>query len=192
MYVSIDIETTGLNRQKDQILEFAAVAWNRESVMECSCFQRYVYWERLSGAPYALILNSKWFDEWTRAAEELSDNEQLPSNWCWPKDLGCQFREWLINTGINKAFPVGKNYQGFDAQFLERMPNWPKEFFKHRALDVGTLAATRLGIPSLFEIKINDSVAEQLRASGGEHTALYDARYALQVAIERVPRPKSA
>jgi oligoribonuclease (3'-5' exoribonuclease) len=187
MYVSIDIETTGLNHGKDQVLEFAAVLWDKEDVMECSWFRRRIYWERLSGSPYALWLNRKYIEalkDVVCKGGKLYVNDEVSSLWVWPKDLGRQFAEWMDKQGIKKVFPLGKNVAAFDMDYLGRLGGWPKELFKYRALDVGTLAATRLSIPSLFDIKINEDVL--LRLEGKQHEALYDARYALQVAMERL------
>lgn len=174
MYVSIDIETTGINTAKDQVLEFAAVVWDREDVMECSFFECRIYRERLNGQPKALHMNRDYI-------EELKDIElPLPYGWLWPGNFGKNFRRWLDSQGIVKAFPLGKNYAGFDKQFLERMDGWPGDHFNQRYLDVGTLAANRLSIPSLFDIKINRTIP------GVPHSALYDARYALQIAMDRL------
>jgi len=177
MYVSIDIETTGTNVNKDQVLEFAAVVWDHEDIIDCSFFERRIYWERLNGQPYALWLNREYI-------EALKDvkviNGCLPHGWLWPKKLGPIFRKWLDDQGIQKAHPLGKNYAGFDQQFLEKMNGWPQDHFKHRYLDVGTLAANRLSIPNLFDIKISRNIP------GNHHKALHDARYSLQIAMERL------
>lgn len=179
MYVSIDIETTGLNTVKDQVLEFAAVVWDHEDVMDCSFFECRIYWERLQGQPYALWLNRDYIEA-LKDVNPDQNNGNLPFGWLWPSNFGKDFRQWLDDQGICKAHALGKNYAGFDELFLKRMNGWPDDHFKTRYLDVGTLAANRLSIPSLFDIKISRAIP------GLQHSALHDARYALQVAIERL------
>lgn len=175
-YLSIDIETTGLNVKHDMILEFAAVLWTDNDVMKCPSFHRMIYHDRITGHPFALHMNKRWLDAWV-----LLDGGP-GTGWARTGDFCTQFREWL--EPVDKVFPVGKNFASFDKQFLERLSGWPKDKFKHRCLDVGALCATKDGVPGLFDIEISKAIP------GNEHDALYDARYALQVAIERVTGAK--
>lgn len=172
MYVSIDIETSGLNPKVDEIFEMAAVIWDDNDIMKCSTFHKYVYRSRIGGTPRALLINKKYIE-----MVELIDPKQLPKGWCWQRDLGSLFKEFL---GVEKYFPLGKNYGSFDKQFLERLEGWPGHLLHHRTLDVGSLYATKEGIPSLYEI------SSPLLFPGEQHTALYDARYALGVAKARL------
>ena len=58
-YVSIDIETTGLEPATCQTLEIGAVIddWTRP-IDELPVFRRVLAWEQVSGSPYAMALNA--------------------------------------------------------------------------------------------------------------------------------------
>ncbi len=58
-YVSIDIETTGLDETKCQTLEIGAVLddWTKP-IAELPIFRRIVAWDQVVGTPYAMSLNA--------------------------------------------------------------------------------------------------------------------------------------
>ncbi len=58
-YVSIDIETTGLDEEKCQTLEIGAIFddWKRP-IAELPVFRRVVAWNEVSGSPFAMALNA--------------------------------------------------------------------------------------------------------------------------------------
>ena len=63
-YVSIDIETTGLNPDKCQIIEFAAVVddlQDQQPIEKLPKFQTYIRHESYTGEPYALAMHSNIF-----------------------------------------------------------------------------------------------------------------------------------
>lgn len=174
MYCSIDIETTGLNPETDQILEFAAVLAlpedKNKSVNDLPYFHRKIRYDRLEGAPYALMLNSGLIAEMAKLPRDTT-----PDGWLRLHDLGKEFAHWLrARIGENgRVHPCGKNFQGFDRQFLWKTPGFPKQMFTHRAADPGAAYATWEGIPGL------DSFANPTGLQGKEHEALFDARKAL-------------
>lgn len=124
MFVSIDIETTGLNPETCQILEFAAVVADKT-------FHCYVLHPQMRGEPYAFSMHSKIL---RRIAKKTSD-----FNYLRPSDVAIEFQMFLGN--IRMPITVaGKNFSGFDARFLDKLPRW-KEMIKirHRVLDPGNL-----------------------------------------------------
>lgn len=173
MYCSIDIETTGLDPEQDQILEMAAVLAlpedRNKSVVDLPYFHRKIRYERLEGAPYALMLNSRLIEEMARLPKEDVDG------WVRLHELGKEFAHWLKQRigESGRVHPCGKNFQGFDRQFLWKTPGFPKHMFTHRAADPGAAYATWDGIPGL------DSFATPVELRGREHEALFDARKAL-------------
>ncbi len=169
MYCSIDIETTGLNVDKHQVLEFGAVLWLNDDVLQCPTFESVVKPEGdIVGHPYALQMNASLL-------RRIADGEGVPlSNVC------LDFQSWLFQYGAEhgSVIAIGKNFGSFDLQFLRRCPMWPKALFSYRSLDVGSMYATREGIPSLKTLLSGYDIP------GEEHTALHDARVALAAVIE--------
>jgi DNA polymerase III epsilon subunit-like protein len=184
MYVSIDIETTGLDRAKDQILEVAAVllpedATDPQAVCEFPYFHCAVRHERLSGSVVALSMNS-------RLVKRLSDIEKGKDDgaipWVWPSNLGPHFTTWLNSFGLTaprSLTPLGQNVGSFDMPFLRRLANFPDYRFHYRSCEVGSLFATRSKTPSLSSIAIGFEIP------GSPHEALYDARLALAAAMTK-------
>jgi DNA polymerase III epsilon subunit-like protein len=180
-YISIDIETTGLNVQSDQILEVAAVLWEPDGndVMKFPYYQRYVKWDVLRGSPRALTMNAKIIEMMANLG-----NSHLGDGWVRIGNLGPSFKNWLLNHGIQDSrglHVIGKNVSGFDLRFLEKVPNFPE--FSHRCLDVGALYAGTQGVPSTDELLARYPLPG---IPGKGHEALYDARVALALAMKRL------
>ncbi len=59
-YVSIDIETTGLDESRCQTLELGAVFddWTKP-IADLPVFRRIIAWNEVSGSPYAMALNAE-------------------------------------------------------------------------------------------------------------------------------------
>jgi len=130
MYVSIDIETTGLDPRTCQILEFAAIIDdNSESFGDLPVFHRYIKHDVVRGEYRALIMNQ-------RILEALAQGEGIAS---W--ELARQFKAFLeLHNLDGKIIVAGKNYAGFDAHFLNDLSDWD-ELIKthHRVLDPAML-----------------------------------------------------
>lgn len=65
-YVSIDIETTGLDPKQDQILEFGAIVEDTNEQLPFESipkFRAIFLYERLSGSPFALYMNKEIIKE---------------------------------------------------------------------------------------------------------------------------------
>lgn len=131
-YVSIDLETTGLNPETCQILEFGAVIDDWHSpVKELPRFHCYIGprdGEGFYGSPYALVLNVDILRRFT-SDDPLRYSEH---------ELGKKFATWLQTHGIDSAHvnAAGKNFSSFDLQFLKRLPNFSEHIrFRHRAID---------------------------------------------------------
>jgi oligoribonuclease (3'-5' exoribonuclease) len=138
-YFSIDIETTGLNPDKDQVLQIGAVyAPDRLKdvpVEMLPTFNILVKHERYEGDAFALALNAQLL-------QRLGNKEGI-SEW----SAMDQFIAWINDTAAedNQGQPVqnrrytmaGKNVASFDRQFLRRMTFGDKfnRMFHHRAID---------------------------------------------------------
>lgn len=79
-YVSIDIETTGLDPEKNQILTIGAViedTSNREvPVKDLPSFHGAIYYEELIGSPFALNMNSEIISRMVSYQTAKSDEDR--------------------------------------------------------------------------------------------------------------------
>lgn len=158
-YVSIDLETTGLNPKTCQVLEFGAVIDDgREDVTTLPKFRAILKWDEIFGEPYALSMHPALFKAiatipevpaaLTQDATTVADPELDPLDPvnCMrkPSDLVPLFLSFLQKHGIDtkKGFqPAGKNFASFDRPFLESgVPRWKNDVkIKHRTIDPGNL-----------------------------------------------------
>lgn len=175
-YVSIDIETTGLNPRKDQVLMVAIIVEDTENKLPreklptfaclCKCGFEGVE-PRYEGTPFALWLNS-----WIFEALAKNDESKYPIYHDWvPRAL-----EFLEEHFPNqKVIPAGKNVGSFDLQFF---PHILKKKFIHRSIDPGSvfLDWNSNGPESL------DSIKHRLGISGEvTHNAVDDAWDVIEV-----------
>jgi DNA polymerase III epsilon subunit-like protein len=176
-YVSVDIETTGLNPDYCQILEIGAVIddlSDQRPLEKLSKFHCYVTHDMIVGDPFALSMHpvilrriadkEVGFDYYEPALAVERFNAWLSNYPDYPKDL------------VNFA---GKNFAAFDLQFLKCLPDWDNIIkYRHRIIDPAMLF-WRAGDKSLPGSK------ECLKRAGigGEvaHTALEDAMDVVKV-----------
>lgn len=189
-YLSIDIETTGLDPEKHDIIEFAAVLEDTNKQIEISklpyfyaFISRYedrlwnmdtfkFHWDNgnigywMSDAPY-----EKELDHGT-----IYGGGQLP--------LITAFTKWLNENipmfddrTLSKINLAGKNIQ-FDLSFLEQLKDWDKIKFHRRHLDPAILYWQNDDecLPSLDECR------ERAGLEGSvTHRALDDARLVIKL-----------
>jgi len=170
-YISIDIETTGLDPDYCQILEIGAVIDNWiDPIEQLSRFHCYVLNDQLVGEAYALSMHPV-------ILRRIATQEK-GFNYFQPSHIAFEFKLWLE---INGLYPLkkhlnvaGKNYGSFDRQFLSKLPNW-KSFIKtrHRYIDPGNLYWDPViddGLPNM------KTCMEQAKIIGEvPHTAVGDA-----------------
>ena len=188
-YVSIDIETTGLDPDKCQIIELAAVIDDLVTPFEELPKFRYLVKEAAEplyrGEPYALSMHAALFREIaTRSAvpfdpyrSYLINEDILESE---ARLTGC-LRNWLKEYGVTPDLflAAGKNFAGFDARFMRRLPQADLFTWEHRVLDPGPLYM----LPTDTIVPSTNTCIERAKMQGMEihnipgdpHTALYDA-----------------
>ena len=132
-YVSIDIETTGLDPATCQTLEMGAVVddW-KTPIDQLPRFRRVLTYETVTGSPYAMALN----------ADLLKQIANPQSDFCKPEELGEQFAAWIRANGLDPMHlqAAGKNFASFDMQFLNRLSGFAQVVkFRHRVLDPAIL-----------------------------------------------------
>lgn len=174
-YTSIDIETTGLDYNKCQIIEFAAVVddlKNQIPIEELPKFQIYIKQKFYTGEPYALAMHKEIFKKISR--DEWS---------CPPEDLFGEFFDFLVTKGgYNMPLEItvaGKNFASFDKRFLEILPNNNLVRFKHRVIDPSILyfdVKTDLELPSMSVCLERAGLSSEVK-----HTALEDSLAVVQL-----------
>jgi oligoribonuclease len=134
-YVSIDIETTGLDPETCQILEIGAVYddWTKP-IDQLPKYHRLVVHKEYRGGAYALALNANLLKQLSGQREAwFLDPDQVADDFAaWLKGCG-----WDGETGLT---PAGKNFASFDRQFLKRLPRFEQVVrLHHRTLDPAVL-----------------------------------------------------
>lgn len=143
IYISIDIETTGLNPVETDILEIGAYIEDTNKQLpreQLPYFHAYIWKENYRGNAFALAMNTRILQK----ILELKKNND-PSL-LEPNDVSKQFGEFLLSHKdlwprekfINQCGPfniAGKNVAGFDLPFLNQLPGWSKIYFHRRILD---------------------------------------------------------
>lgn len=171
-YVSIDLETTGLDHRTCQILEVGMVVEDWVTpIDDLPVFQCYVDHKEIRGDPYGLWMN---IDIIMSLARRDTDVLIVPE--CSVK-LGIEtfLRYHFDNQKITVA---GKNFAGFDARFLE--PYNLNVEFNHRIIDPVML---------YWDPKIDDSILPNLSKCVGRagipgivtHNAVDDAKLVIQL-----------
>jgi hypothetical protein len=125
-YVSLDLETTGGNPLRHQILELAAVVEDTKKLLplpELPTFRRVVRHPEYVGTAGALALNAGLLQELAR----IEPNPEL----CTPAELLPQLRTFLMAQGFRPdkhdcltVTMAGKNIASFDLGFLRELPGY--------------------------------------------------------------------
>lgn len=185
-YISLDIETTGTDRQKSEILEIGWVLDDGINRVEELVKRNFIVQRKTIsyGEVFALDMNARIFKALKDKHESVVDAEYIAGllmediEDCsrlaleWDKEHGL-FQETKQNKKIQFA---GKNFSSFDGQFMDPFMRGlgVTEYFKmvqHRALDVGPMYAEEFGyVPSLDEI-----CARHLSGQKVNHKAVDDA-----------------
>jgi len=145
MYVSLDIETTGLEPGKHSIIELGAVIDDFESpIDELPTFRCLIDNETIVADRYALGMHAD-----SGLLKELQDpgDDVVVLD---PDIVGSAFARWMARNGISYENPenqvtvrpvaAGKNVASFDIDHLETLPNFTDHVrFHHRVLDPGSM-----------------------------------------------------
>ena len=150
IYISMDLETTGLDAENCQILEFGAVLEDTNNILpleDLPTFHCYLKHPggNISGNIFALNLNAKIIEN-LKNEKELKDqyqylkpDELADSFLAWCKIQGLEIKE--TNGNFHTTITVaGKNFAGFDRKFLDKVPGFSKKIrMRQRVLDPAIL-----------------------------------------------------
>lgn len=139
-FISIDIETTGLDPETCQIIEIGAVIddW-LEPLRNPPTFHCYVKQDMYRGQPMALSMHSTIF-------RRIATHENGFDYW-YPAEAARQLGYWMKANGAYTIDPMnpdrearavvaGKNFASFDDKFLRKIPHFDENVkYHHRILD---------------------------------------------------------
>ncbi len=140
-YVSIDLESCGLDTVNHSILEFGAVIDDLRNPLplpDLPVFHCYFLHELYVGSPIALSMHPAIF----RRIEEREE----PYLYISPMKLGFRFRRWLVENGFEEKHDrvtinvAGKNFGVFDYPLLKNQTDIGKHVkIRHKLLDPAIL-----------------------------------------------------
>lgn len=177
-FLSIDIETTGLDPALHQMIEFGAV-WSRVGIGDVT-FRALIVYDNYVTDAYCAVLHQALFAEIVGVAKLMQEVDVVTivaDPTC--REMGCRIEnldllliEWLEANGWagEKLNVAGKNYPAFDDKWVGDVVSVP---FRRRVLD-----------PAMLWVQEGDSKLPNMdicmeRAGivigDGRHTAVYDA-----------------
>lgn len=168
--VSLDIETSGLDPKKDEILEVAAVAIDPFTLKElCEPFNMVVRPRDFAALmakadPWILTQHggSGLLAEARNAAHNIQEVLELLKNW---------LRDMRRGADKASAMLMSNSPQGVDIPFLSFNGFEYQVFMSHRVLDMTSVA---MGL-DLIGLPVHDGC----RTTGGNHRALGDAKWCI-------------
>lgn len=150
IYVSIDIETSGLDPEKHKVLSFGAIIEDTEKKLswdEIPKFNSVILQNEIVGSPRALAMNSKIIDDISvmldgSSEEKLKLAMTTRFDFHEKDEVVKRFYEFLWKNGFgdgstdipqinSNTKPItlnvaGKNFGTFDKLFLQQLPWWQK------------------------------------------------------------------
>lgn len=182
-YISVDIETTGLDASTSDIIEFAAIYDDTERPLdECKKFQSYIKpanGQYLRVWPANLTFNQPLYDvynRWVPSWASAYENNMLDI-----VGLRTLLIQWFLDLGFDTEkdrFTVaGKNFVVFDYSFLKDIFSFTPQYgmitLRHRTLDLGSMFL----LPGDREIPNTDECLKRakINKTAYNHRALDDA-----------------
>jgi oligoribonuclease len=168
-FVSIDIETTGLNPRLHSILEVALVCYDTQQPNFRESFHCFIDYPK----------GHLWDRETMKFHRERLDyflNGEPRYQFFTLADAIYNFiKNDCLTTVDRQIVAAGKNFNGFDKQFLNELPNFKaRDVFRYRSIDVGSMCLVKEDndIPSLKMCLQRMGLGE---IYGVTHTAMDDA-----------------
>lgn len=191
-FLSIDIETTGLDPQKNQILEFGAIAIDTSypNVPYIADFRAVFVHQELTGNPIALTMNSELIGE-INTLLKSKDFDYDEFNYNKPNDIYVRnaeefqkyFDEWLEAINFTGRLTIaGKNLASFDLKFIEAAGIKIK--YRHRMIDPAILYVDwekDETLPDLQQCLDRAGIIKSV-----EHTSLADAIDVAELVLKKL------
>jgi oligoribonuclease len=198
-YVSIDLETTGLSHEENQIIEFGAIiedSENPQSYENSKKYRRIVLARdgKYVFSAYAAMINAELIK--TIAQIEKTGNTNFPSSdknltntALYVDELIEDFKKWLYvngfqpnERGVLEIVAAGKNFASFDRQFILAIPDFQTYGirFHHRSLDPAT-AYVNWGKDKVPPSTDAAKIRAGLKTGESKHEALADAWDVIQM-----------
>lgn len=194
-FISIDIETTGLDPEKCQIIEFGAVVVENWNIV--GKYRRIIWNSEIKGEPFAISMNINIINEFSKFMS-TNDFKEIPGI-ITEKELTIDFINWINENKFNfettkkgtiKINVAGKNYSQFDSKFLNKIPNWTNLIEIHRrVLDPSILYFNSMldkeNLPSLEDCKLRSKLfkTDEIKV---KHRADKDAEDVAILLIEKL------
>jgi len=198
IYISIDIETSGLNPDMNNVLSIGAIIEDTTKKLpyeELPKFNAIVIQNNIQGSPRAITMNSNiisMMGEYLEGKDEVREilNNNSGYKFYTEDEVVKEFYYFLINNGYEDGYLVrpvingqtkpitinvaGKNFGTFDKLFLEELPWWKKLIrTRSRIIDPSILFvdwSNDEAIPSLTKCKERANIEGIVT-----HNALEDA-----------------
>jgi hypothetical protein len=155
-YMSIDIETTGLDEYECQTIEFGAILENTLNPLsfdETPKFHAIIRHDNYEGSAFAINMNQRIFKIFAERPNDNKIDEQVAYdtkyNIVHVENFAREFYNWCMEHVSYKPkndgdpfslIAAGKNFATFDARFLNVIYEWDKYFsFHRRTLDPAIL-----------------------------------------------------
>jgi hypothetical protein len=166
-YVCISTLTTGLDYIKNDILEFAAIIENTETLPTLEELPKIRFWidkEFYRGSPHALANNNKILQKICELRGKESKRLITPDN-VFTKFMNFLRPCFAEDGKFTRPIPVaGRNYATFDRLFLNRLKNWQNIPLDHRIIDPGNFFVRwdkDLTLPTLTECRRRSGLQPQ-------------------------------
>lgn len=173
-YISIDIETSGLDPKRDQILQFGAVVVEDTTGEILKEIELTVLHERIHGDPFALGMNADIIKRIAYGVGKAVGDSGWSSRsegFCW---AGMLYTEYSKFVEKEKLTPAGKNFGSFDKQFLLNLDVRFGNLFVHREINPTIWywnRETDARLPDLQTCAVRAGLVETV-----SHSALADAK----------------
>lgn len=188
-FISIDIETTGLDPQKNQILEFGAIAIDTSypTVPYIADFRAVFIHQELTGNPIALTMNAELINEINIVLKDKDFDYDKAYNYNIyvrnAEEFQKHFDEWLESIGFTERLTLaGKNLASFDLKFIEAAGIKIK--YRHRMIDPAILYVDwekDETLPDLQQCLDRAGIVKSV-----EHTSLADAIDVAELVLKKI------
>ncbi len=192
-FIVIDIETTGIDMVKDDVLSISAIIEDTKELKpleELPKFNYAILHERISGSPFAINMNKELISKISKRLLEIKNNKfytETDIDFIHPDMIADAFYSWLLNNNLDYKTQTyaGKNIASFDIPFLKnRILGWEEQILmKQRTIDPAILCVDWENDNELPNLKVcmNRTKSDNTEVT---HIGLQDCYDTLQIIRE--------